>query len=222
MAKRDLQQLGMQIYVNSPALFVNAQVGEWKQMVKENMFEEVVQPAWRVCMAKSPHLSVFSSAVPNAKFEDKEYKVQRLGSGDGQLEVVRVRRKQKTFAEFLNSSHRRMREFLLTLRAGSLPLQVPKYDSHKWFRCGSLQGGDICFMCGLYPESLDHFVNECSAYSELKNAFQWWGHTTVLKYVYSMAVGHKDMSDLLFQMWSFRMQQWRHTHPNVKQAFLFR
>lgn len=102
-----------------------------------------------------------------------------------------------------------MRQFHTLLRAGSLPLQT--YE-HRYFRCGGTEATGTCFVCGRADEDLDHFMNQCSGYDDIKSQ-----HRVVrpfnLRLMMLMPGKSKQDISVLFQMWRKRVRLWRRAHP---------
>lgn len=192
---------------------------EWKPMIRERMFT-CTQKQWRERMNQKPHLAAYARAVQDVGFVDRVYPVTDWYSRE--TKMVKVRRKQKTFCSRLHSPHRRRRQFLLYLRAGSLPLQRPKHSGLHYYRCGGVQGSSKCFMCPLeVDETLEHFVCHCPAYGPTKNKYLRQPDSLIdLDSVFRHPKKHKEHILTLFEMWKFRMDRWRRSHRGHCADFL--
>ena len=102
-----------------------------------------------------------------------------------------------------------MRQFHTLLRAGSLPLQT--YE-HRYFRCGGAEATGTCFVCGRADEDLDHFMNQCSGYDDIKSQHRV-ARPFNLRLMMLMPGKSKQDISVLFQMWRKRVRLWRRAHP---------
>jgi hypothetical protein len=215
-AKMNLQQL-------QQANRIEAQ--KWKQHLKERLFLFFAQPSWRANMEKKVHLTSFAAAVPDVEYECKQYEVVYLDAdGEEVKHTVEVKKKVSTFAPFLRDSHRRRRQFLLTFRAGGLPLQCAPQGEHlDFYRRGGRVGSQFCFMCnGEKKEGYAHFVNACPAYQNLRSSCLDWSVGQPLGLVEAIRDPRKFEAHLrtLFQMWSLRQQCWRRCVPKAEQKLI--
>ena len=202
---KDMEETGL--YTYSIGVLQQTPALRWKEVVKEALFIRCIQPRWRKEMQKKDWLSDYSATTQDVSYETRHYSVT---TRDGEQTAVEVRKKQKTFCMFLKWSHRRLRQFHLVLRAGSLPLQQPKQSHLDYYRCGGQQVQDTCFMCTAgKAETLEHFMNECPGYQRTKDASKWWKGPISLKDVYAAPGAHGPHVQLLFDMWSARIQSWR-------------
>ena len=204
----DLNSLQLPHLLRDPALAVAMPSGAWKVLVKEAVFTKRSQPAWRIQLNRCAHLVPFNAFVKGVQFVSRTFLVE---NDDGALVEVHVRRKSKTFCPLLHLMHRKLCSFLLTLRAGCLPVQHPINEHLQFYRCGGTDASPVCFMCNAgADESLRHFMFECPAYAEIQKVCAPWPGFT-LGELLSAPDRFLPQTVVLFKMWSVRMQKWRHS-----------
>ena len=89
------------------------------------------------------------------------------------------------------------------------------------FRCGGSLGSVKCSMCGIQDETLQHFVNECPVYSDIKERAGFVGVVDVQSVIcLNICSPNRESSrrcvKMLFEMWLERIRVWRHAHPYDK------
>ena len=135
--------------------------------------------------------------------------MQRLTCAKSHREPGRV-------ACYLHDKHKRRRQFAATLRAGGLPVQQCK-PSARYYRCGGAEAPDTCFMCGFAPESVAHFMFECSSYSDIREE-------SCLEFDPVQLVLSEDTHHLYvhvwFEQWRKRIARWRELNPDDPISFL--
>jgi hypothetical protein len=185
-----------------------------KEKIKEALFYECTQIWWRSQLRGDtrPWLEAYGKVVKPVQYETRKFTVLRKQLYGDIPVMVEVRKKQRSFCDYLKDPHRRRREFRLCFRAGSLPLQASPKDSTRPYRCGGLDADSQCFMCHANTEeTLHHFLNECTGYKQIKRDHVW-NPRKYLK-VQDIIAGHVPSTNIAFDMWCYRMKTWRLSHP---------
>ena len=127
----------------------------------------------------------------------------------------RVKREPARFSSYIRdrSTCAMRKQFEVMIRAGSLPLQVCK-PSAGFVRLDL--NSSRCFMCSEKDESFQHFAYECERYSEIRKKY---GFLQSSKHDFICFHGSekgfkKRYVDMWFEMWCFRLKEWRQKHPD--------
>jgi len=196
--------------LSSPAKVTDKSPLEWKIEVREKLLELITLPAWRDGLAprgrskdkvaKKDALVHYNASVRDPVYED--YVIPET--------TVQIRKKQSMFAKYLERTpDRHERQFHSLLRASSLPLQAGR---HPHVRCGGHEHSSLCFMCGLEDETLEHFMNGCHAYDDVKQEHGVMGPFSYKRIIYFPWWAGNDVF-VLFAMWRKRICVWRRAHP---------
>ena len=151
--------------------------------------------------AQRKHLALYGTTA-----RDPVYVDYRIPDTD-----VVIRKKEYMVQRYLDDTEdqKDMRQFHTLLRAGSLPLQT--YE-HRLYRCGGVTATNTCFVCGRADEDLDHFMNQCSGYDDIKGQHQIRRRFNLRLLMLMPGKSKQDIS-VLFQMWRKRIRLWRRAHP---------
>lgn len=181
--------------------------GSWPDMVRGFVWSWARRRWWSRVKSKS-HLAVFS---------------QEFALYMQSVKCLRERRSPARLQSYLKdpSTCAMRKQFEVMLRAGSLPLQVCKPSAG--FVKLVLQSKK-CFMCEEAEESLQHFAFECPSYVDIRRKYGFLTLGCCSRSVLSImdAVGKlgsekgfkKVYVDMWFEMWCFRIKNWRKNHPD--------
>jgi hypothetical protein len=177
---------------------------KWLYCVREALLQHRICPDWCDQVEQRPWLHDYAPSMVTPKYG--YYKIP-------DTEVV-IKKKESIYQSYLDERNPGLRKFHTIFRAGSLPLQTC-VQSH--FRCGGSLGSVKCFMCGIQDETLQHFVNECPAYSDIKGRAGFVGSVDVQSVICSPnRESSRRCVKMLFEMWLERIRVWRRAHPHDK------
>lgn len=175
---------------------------QWLLRVREALLSQRIGPDWYRQVADRPWLDDYAASMRMPR-----YGFYQIPDTD-----VIIRKKQSIFQNYLEERNHGLRQFHTVFRAGSLPLQT---CAQPHFRCGGELGSVKCFMCGSHQETLQHFVNECPAYSDIKESAGLADgpvDTRSLIRFPDLDVSRTAIK-MLFDMWLRRIRTWRRSHP---------
>jgi hypothetical protein len=178
---------------------------KWLALVREALLANVIWPQWIQDVKEREHLRLYlSSTLCTRPPIYASYTIPDT--------KVTIRKKEPIFQRYLDRGDAGIRRFQTVFRAGSLPLQT---CARSYFRCGGVAGSVMCFMCGMQPETLSHFMNECPAYDDIKAKVAMGGVMIDATSIVCRPdeTTSCDTIKMLFHMWLRRIRIWRRTHP---------
>jgi hypothetical protein len=176
---------------------------QWLLCIREALLSQCIGPDWRSQVSARPWLDDYAASMRMPKYGF--YQIPDTN--------VIIKKKQSIFQNYLEERNPGLRQFHTVFRAGSLPLQT---CAQPHFRCGGELGSVKCFMCGSRQETLQHFVNECPAYSDIKDSGGLVHGSVDIRSVirFPDLDASRTAIKLLFDMWLRRIRTWRRTHPS--------